>query len=80
MAGERERQEVADLYVVAREGVIRYLVASGLDGDAAAEATQEAFSPALFRPAEWRRNQGAPTLGVPRGAQPRTQFAQARRG
>lgn len=43
MAGERERQEVADLYVVAREGVIRYLVASGLDGDAAAEATQEAF-------------------------------------
>jgi RNA polymerase sigma-70 factor (ECF subfamily) len=43
MPGERERQEVADLYVIAREGVIRYLVASGLDGDAAAEATQESF-------------------------------------
>ncbi len=43
MRGERERQEVAKLYITAREGVIRYLVASGLDGDAAAEATQEAF-------------------------------------
>jgi RNA polymerase sigma-70 factor (ECF subfamily) len=43
MRGERERQEVAELYITAREGVIRYLVASGLDGDAAAEATQEAF-------------------------------------
>ena len=43
MRGERERQEVAELYITAREGVIRYLIASGLDGDAAAEATQEAF-------------------------------------
>jgi RNA polymerase sigma-70 factor (ECF subfamily) len=43
MPGERERQAVADLYVIAREGVIRYLVSTGLDVDAAAEATQEAF-------------------------------------
>jgi RNA polymerase sigma-70 factor (ECF subfamily) len=43
MGGERERQEVADLYVAAREGVIRYLIASGLSPDIAAEATQEAF-------------------------------------
>ena len=43
MRGERERQEVAELYVAAREGTIRYLIASGFDADAAAEATQEAF-------------------------------------
>ena len=43
MRGERERQEVADLYVATREGVIRYLIAAGLSPDIAAEATQEAF-------------------------------------
>ena len=43
MSGEAERQEVAALYVVVREGVIRYLIASGLDPETAAEATQEAF-------------------------------------
>jgi RNA polymerase sigma-70 factor (ECF subfamily) len=43
MHGERERREVAALYVTAREGVIRYLIASGLDADTAAESAQEAF-------------------------------------
>jgi RNA polymerase sigma-70 factor (ECF subfamily) len=43
MRGDRERQEVADLYVVAREGVIRYLIAAGLNAENAADATQEAF-------------------------------------
>jgi DNA-directed RNA polymerase specialized sigma24 family protein len=43
MPGERQRQEVAALYVSSREGVVRYLIASGLDPDKAEEATQEAF-------------------------------------
>jgi RNA polymerase sigma-70 factor (ECF subfamily) len=43
MEGDRERQEVADFYVAAREGVIRYLIASGLSADRATEAAQEAF-------------------------------------
>jgi RNA polymerase sigma-70 factor (ECF subfamily) len=43
MAGEQQRREVAALYVSAREGVVRFLIASGLDPDKAEEATQEAF-------------------------------------
>jgi RNA polymerase sigma-70 factor (ECF subfamily) len=42
MAAERQ-QEVAALYVSAREGVVRFLIASGLDPDKAEEAAQEAF-------------------------------------
>jgi RNA polymerase sigma-70 factor (ECF subfamily) len=43
MSGEAQRQEVAALYVIAREGVIRYLIASGIDPHAAADVTQDAF-------------------------------------
>jgi RNA polymerase sigma-70 factor (ECF subfamily) len=43
MPGERQRQEVAALYVSSREGVVRFLIASGLDPDKAEEAAQEAF-------------------------------------
>ena len=43
MSSESARQEVADLYLANRNGVIRYLVASGISPDMAAEAAQEAF-------------------------------------
>ncbi len=43
MNGERERQQAADLYATAREGVVRYLVASGLSPETASESAQEAF-------------------------------------
>lgn len=43
MSGERIRQQVADLYVTAFAGAVRYLVMSGVPGEAAAEAVQDAF-------------------------------------
>jgi RNA polymerase sigma-70 factor (ECF subfamily) len=42
-AGERHRREVAALYAAAREGVVRYLIVSGLDTDTAEEVAQDAF-------------------------------------
>ena len=41
--GARHRREVAALYAAAREGVVRYLVTSGMDRDTAEEAAQDAF-------------------------------------
>jgi RNA polymerase sigma-70 factor (ECF subfamily) len=43
MDGERQRQQVATLYVSSHEGVVRYLVAAGFGAAAAEEAAQEAF-------------------------------------
>jgi RNA polymerase sigma-70 factor (ECF subfamily) len=43
MGGEDHRQEVAALYMAAREGVVRYLVVIGMDAETAEEATQDAF-------------------------------------
>jgi RNA polymerase sigma-70 factor (ECF subfamily) len=43
MSGEHIRQQVADLYVAAYKGAVRYLVMSGIPGEMAAEAVQDAF-------------------------------------
>jgi RNA polymerase sigma-70 factor, ECF subfamily len=43
MPDEVLRQEVAELFVSTREGVIRFLITSGLNPNTAEEATQEAF-------------------------------------
>jgi RNA polymerase sigma-70 factor (ECF subfamily) len=43
MRSERARREVADVYVSAHEGVLRYLIGSGINPDTAAEAAQEAY-------------------------------------
>jgi RNA polymerase sigma-70 factor, ECF subfamily len=43
MDGERQRQQVAALYVSSHEGVVRYLAAAGFGADTAEEAAQEAF-------------------------------------
>ena len=43
MPDERLRQEVAELFVSTREGVIRFLITGGLNPSAAEEAAQEAF-------------------------------------
>jgi RNA polymerase sigma-70 factor (ECF subfamily) len=43
MPNERLRQEVAELFVSTREGVIRFLITGGLNPCAAEEAAQEAF-------------------------------------
>ena len=40
---ERLRQDVAELFVSTREGVIRFLITSGLTPNAAEDAAQEAF-------------------------------------
>jgi RNA polymerase sigma factor (sigma-70 family) len=43
MPDERLRQEVEDLFVSTREGVIRFLITGGLNPSTAEEAVQEAF-------------------------------------
>jgi RNA polymerase sigma-70 factor, ECF subfamily len=42
-AGAAERQQVAELYTAAREGVYRYLIALGLDAGQAQDIAQDAF-------------------------------------